>query len=88
MQSAPHYSSTLLTSRPSKSRLEQRSWHARIEDGGDNFAQKLPEPSEDQAQVVADGAEEGVCAIALASVQEVSIQVAVRLGVADHGLDC
>ena len=43
--------------------------------GGDDFAQKFPQPLEDEAKVVADGAHDGVDLVAEAAVQEVTAQM-------------
>jgi len=55
--------------------------------GGDDFAQKFPQPPEDEAEVVADGAHDGVDVVSAAAVQEVSAQVAVGFAMADDGFD-
>ena len=47
----------------------------------------MPQPFEYEAQVVADGAHDGVDLVAEAAVQEVSAQMAVRLAVSDDGFD-
>ena len=51
------------------------------------MAQEFPQPLEDEAQVVADGAHDGVDLVAVVAVQEVAAQVAVGLAMADDGLD-
>ena len=55
--------------------------------GGDDFAQKFPQPLEDKAQVVADGAHDGVDVVAEAAFEEVAAQVAVGLAMSDDGFD-
>ncbi len=54
--------------------------------GGDDFWQEFPQPLEDEAEVVADGAHDGVDLVAAASVQEVAPQMAVGFAMADDGL--
>ncbi len=51
------------------------------------MAQEFPQPLEDEAQVVADGAHDGVDVVAEASMQEVAAQMAVGLAMSDDGLD-
>ncbi len=51
------------------------------------MAQEFPQPLEDEAEVVADGAHDGVDLVAEAAFEEVSAQVTVGLAVADDGLD-
>ncbi len=45
----------------------------------------MPQPLEDEAQVVADGAHDGVDPVAEAAVQEVSAEVAIGLAMTDGG---
>ena len=47
--------------------------------------QKNLQPGEDEAEVVADGGEDGV---ACGSLETAAAEMAVGLHVADHGLDC
>ena len=54
---------------------------------GDNFAQKLSQPFEDEAQVLAYGAHDGVELVALAALEEVAAQMAVGFAMADHRFD-
>ncbi len=54
--------------------------------GGDDFWQEFPQPLEDEAEVVADGAHDGVDLVAVAALEEVSGQVAVGFAMADDGL--
>ena len=49
--------------------------------------QKFPQPSEDEAQVVAYGAHDSVDLVAETAFEEVPPQVAVDFVVADDGLD-
>ncbi len=55
--------------------------------GGDDFAQEFSEPPEDEAQVVVDGAHDGVDLVAEATFEEVAAQMAVGLAMADHHFD-
>jgi hypothetical protein len=51
----------------------------RIEAGADrvrNFAQDQPEPCEDEAEIVSDGGEEGVCGVAVSSFEEAPSEMA------------
>ncbi len=57
------------------------------DDRGDDFAQESLQPLEDEAEVVADGAHDGVDLVAAAAVQEVSPKMAIGLAVADDGFD-
>ena len=47
----------------------------------------MPQPSEDEAEVVAGGAHDGVDLVAGAAFEEVSAQAAVGFAIADHRLD-
>ncbi len=47
----------------------------------------MPQPFEDEAQVVSNSAHDGVDLVAEAAFQEVSAQMAVRLAVSDDGFD-
>ena len=51
------------------------------------MAQEFLQPLEDEAEVVADGAHDGVDLIAEAALEEVSAQMAVCLAVSDDGFD-
>ena len=53
----------------------------------DDYSQKNPQPGEDAPEVVADGAEDGVCGIAGATLEVAATEMAFGLHVADHGLD-
>lgn len=55
--------------------------------GGDQARQEAPEPGEQEAAVVADGAEDGVNCVAVRAVEVVSFKQAVGLHVTEHGLD-
>ncbi len=45
---------------------------------GDDFAQKFPRPFEDEAEVVADGAHNGVDLVAIAALEEVAAKTNLR----------
>ncbi len=49
--------------------------------------QKAPEPSQKQAAVVADGAEDGVDGVAVWTLEVVSFEQTIDFHVAEHGLD-
>ena len=51
------------------------------------MAQEFPQPLEDEAQVVADGAHDGVDLVAEAAFQEVAAEMAVHLAMSDDGFD-
>ncbi len=53
----------------------------------DDFAQKAPQPLEDESEVIADGGHDGIDLVALASLEEVPAQMAVGFAVTDDGLD-
>ena len=59
----------------------------RGEQGVQDSSQEQTEPSEDEAEVVADGGEHGVCVVAVAAFEEVPSQMSIRLHVADGCLD-
>ena len=46
-----------------------------------------PQPGEDEAEVVADGSEDGVGGVAGGSLEIAASEVALSLHVSDHGLD-
>ena len=50
-------------------------------------AQQNPQPSEDEAEVVADGGEDDVGGVALAALEIASPEMALGLHVADHRFD-
>jgi len=54
---------------------------------GDDFAQKFPQAFKDEAQVVADGAHDGVELVAEAAFEEVSAKMAVGFAMAEGGFD-
>ena len=54
---------------------------------GEEEAPKDPEPGEDAAEVVADGAEDSVGSIAVASLEVITAEMAFRLDVTNDGLD-
>ena len=49
--------------------------------------QEFPQPLEDEAQVVADGAHDGVDLVAVSALEEVAAQVAVGFAMTDDGFD-
>jgi hypothetical protein len=49
--------------------------------------QKLSQPGEDEAEVVASGGEDGVGGVAVAAVEMAAAEVTVGLHVTDHGSD-
>ncbi len=51
------------------------------------MAQEFPQPLENEAEVVADGAHDGVDVVAEAAVQEVAAEMAVGLAVSDDRFD-
>ena len=51
------------------------------------MAQEFPQPLEDEAQVVADGAHDGVDLVAVSALEEVAAQVAVGFAMTDDGFD-
>ena len=55
--------------------------------GVDQARQEAPEPCEQQAAVVADGAEDGVDGVAVMAVEVVSFEQTIGYHVAEHGLD-
>ena len=55
--------------------------------GVDQARQEAPEPCEQQAAVVADGAEDGVDGVAVMAVEVVSFEQTIGFHVAEHGLD-
>ena len=50
-------------------------------------AQKFSEPCEDEAEVVANGGEDGVCGIAIEALEVAAAEMAVVLHVTDDGFD-
>ena len=60
---------------------------ARRSIGDQDWAQKHPQPGEDEAEVVADGGEDDVGGVALAAFEVAAAEMAVSLHVADHGFD-
>ena len=57
------------------------------QDGDQKQAQKFSQPCEDEAKVVADGGEDGVCGIAIAALKVAAAEMPVGFHVADHGFD-
>jgi hypothetical protein len=57
------------------------------EQGDQKQAQKFSQPCEDEAEVVSDGGEDGVCGIAIAALEVAAAEMPVGLHVADHGFD-
>ena len=55
-----------VSSRLLRSGLEGGYWWDSCQDGGDDFAQEFAQPFEDEAQVVSDGAHDGVDLVAVA----------------------
>ena len=51
------------------------------------MGQEFPQPLEDESEVVADGAHDGVDLVSEAALEEVSPQMAVCLAVSDDGFD-
>ncbi len=58
-----------------------------LEEGSDDDTQELCEPSQQQAEVVAGRGENGVDAVAEASLEIISVHAVLGLDVADDGLD-
>lgn len=58
-----------------------------LEEGSDNGAQELCEPSQEQAEVIAGCGEDGVDAVAEAPLEIVAVHAVLGLDVADDGLD-
>ena len=54
---------------------------------GDDFEQKFPQPLEDEAEVVADGAHDGVDSVAVTALEEVAPEMAVHLAMTDNEFD-
>jgi hypothetical protein len=59
----------------------------RGEERRDEGTQKLSQPAEQKAEVVACGGEDGIDAIALASLEVIAVHAVVALDVADDRLD-
>jgi hypothetical protein len=76
-----------LDSRPLRRRYKRRGIEGGWDEGGQEEAPKGPQPSEDAAEVVADGGEDDVGGIAGAALEIAATEVAFGLQVADHGLD-
>ncbi len=57
------------------------------EERGDQGAQKGFEPSEEKAEIVAGGGENGVGAVAVAALEVIAVRAMLGLDVADHRLD-
>jgi len=70
-----------------RSRFERCELGYRGQYCGDDFAPEFPEPVEDEAEVVSDGGHDGVDLVALASLEEVSGQMAIGFAMSDDGLD-
>jgi hypothetical protein len=69
----------IINSRPLRSRLERRTDNERAVQRGDDQAQKHPQPSEDEAQVVADGGEDGVGGITGNTLEIAAAQMALSV---------
>jgi hypothetical protein len=81
------HSAGALQSRPLTSRIERRSDNEGSQYRDQDLAQKNPEPSEDAAEVVSDGGEDGVCGVAGTAFEIAAAEVTFGFHVADHGLD-
>lgn len=79
--------SAYLSSRPLKRRLWAESGRESAKDCLQQEAQKLPQPGEDEAEVVADRREDGVGGIAGTALEVIATQVTIVFHVADDRLD-
>ena len=60
----------------------------KVQKRGQDEEQKLSQPCEDEAEIVADGGEDGIGGISGSAFEMAAAEVSVGLQVSDHGLDC
>jgi hypothetical protein len=77
----------LLHCRPLKSWFDGWAGAEGLDEGEKNETQNHPQLGEEQAQVVADRAEDGIDSVAGAAFEIATPETTFRLHVADHGLD-
>jgi hypothetical protein len=67
--------------------LQARYWRILPENGAQQKQQKIPQPPEQQSDIMASGGEDGVDGITVGSGEMISFQKAIAFSVADHRFD-
>jgi hypothetical protein len=70
-----------------KKSIEGRWRCGRPDEGKEDRAQNHPQPSEDEAEIVADGAQDGIGRVAFAALQVATAEMAICFHMTDHRLD-